>query len=64
MMNALSLQGCEMLRSGCLMPTQTMVKLVILQVWQAAIYELCKERNRRLHDGLTLPPVHIHEIHI
>ncbi|KAH0850131.1 hypothetical protein HID58_095757 [Brassica napus] len=59
-LNALSLQGCEMLRRfhsssvpGCLMPTRTMVKLAILQVWQAAIYELCKERNRRLHDGIN-----------
>ncbi|KAG2317208.1 hypothetical protein Bca52824_020330 [Brassica carinata] len=34
----------------------TTVKLGILQVWQAAIYELWKERNRRVHEGLTLPP--------
>ena len=39
--------------------SDSMVKLAILQVWQAAIYELWKERNRRLHDGLTLPPVRI-----
>ncbi|KAG2265251.1 hypothetical protein Bca52824_072330 [Brassica carinata] len=25
----------------------------------AAIYELWKERNRRLHDGLTMPPIRI-----
>ncbi|CAN7134773.1 unnamed protein product [Brassica rapa subsp. narinosa] len=37
----------------------SMVRLAILQVWQAAIYELWKERNRRVHDGLTLPPIRI-----
>ncbi|CAA7058009.1 unnamed protein product [Microthlaspi erraticum] len=26
----------------------------LLQAWQGAIYELWKERNRRLHDGVTL----------
>ncbi|CDY47453.1 BnaC09g31040D [Brassica napus] len=39
--------------------SDSMVKLAILQVWQAAIYELWKERNRWLHDSLTLPHVHI-----
>ena len=36
-----------------------MVKLGILQVWQASIYELWKERNRRSHEGLTHPPARI-----
>lgn len=36
-----------------------MVKLGILQVWQASIYELWKERNRRSHEGLTQPPARI-----
>ena len=39
--------------------TDPMVRLAILQLWQAAIYELWKERNRRLHDGLTMPPIRI-----
>lgn len=30
-------------------------KTAILQGWQATIYELWRERNRRLHDGLTWP---------
>lgn len=29
-------------------------RLALLQGWQGAIYELWKERNRRLHDGVTL----------
>ncbi|WZZ64591.1 hypothetical protein YC2023_075961 [Brassica napus] len=28
-------------------------------VWQASIYELWKERNRRSHEGLTQPPASI-----
>lgn len=31
-------------------------RLGLLQAWQAAIYEIWRERNRRLHDGLTFPP--------
>ncbi|KAG2327477.1 hypothetical protein Bca4012_036496 [Brassica carinata] len=38
---------------------ESMVRLAILQVWQASIYELWKERNRRVYDGLTLPPIRI-----
>ncbi|VVA90333.1 unnamed protein product [Arabis nemorensis] len=30
--------------------------LALLQGWQAAIYEIWKERNRRFHDGATLSP--------
>ncbi|CAH2080111.1 unnamed protein product, partial [Thlaspi arvense] len=30
-------------------------QLGLLLLWQASIYELWKERNRRLHQGLTLP---------
>ncbi|CAH2033720.1 unnamed protein product [Thlaspi arvense] len=30
-------------------------QLSLLLLWQASIYELWKERNRRLHQGLTLP---------
>lgn len=31
-------------------------RLALLQAWQAAIYEIWCERNRRFHDGLTLVP--------
>ncbi|XP_010513296.1 PREDICTED: uncharacterized protein LOC104789266 [Camelina sativa] len=34
-------------------------KLALLQGWQAAIYELWRERNRRFHDGLSLFPVQV-----
>ncbi|KAG7557053.1 hypothetical protein ISN44_As11g030530 [Arabidopsis suecica] len=34
-------------------------KLALLQGWQAAIYEIWRERNRRYHDGLTLSPVRV-----
>ncbi|CAA7033781.1 unnamed protein product [Microthlaspi erraticum] len=30
------------------------VKLALLQGWQATVYELWRERNRRYHDGLTM----------
>ncbi|CAA7019532.1 unnamed protein product [Microthlaspi erraticum] len=30
-------------------------KLAMLQGWQGAIYEIWRERNRRLHNGVTLP---------
>lgn len=30
-------------------------KLALLQAWQGAMYELWRERNRRMHDGTTIP---------
>ncbi|CAH8263184.1 unnamed protein product [Arabidopsis lyrata] len=33
--------------------------LALLQGWQATIFELWRERNRRFHDGLSLSPVTI-----
>ncbi|CAH8268181.1 unnamed protein product [Arabidopsis lyrata] len=32
------------------------ISLALLQGWQACIYEIWKERNRRFHDGVTQPP--------
>ncbi|CAA7043732.1 unnamed protein product [Microthlaspi erraticum] len=34
-------------------------RLALLQAWQGAIYELWKERNRRMHDGVTLSHSHV-----
>ncbi|CAA7026629.1 unnamed protein product [Microthlaspi erraticum] len=31
-------------------------RLALLQGWQGAVYELWKERNRRMHDGVTFSP--------
>lgn len=32
------------------------ISLALLQAWQACIYEVWSERNRRYHSGNTLPP--------
>lgn len=35
--------------------SSAIISLAILQGWQACIYEIWRERNRRVHDGVTLP---------
>lgn len=34
-------------------------RLALLQAWQGATYELWRERNRRFHDGITIPPLKV-----
>lgn len=40
-------------------PGDKYLKLAILQGWQACIYEIWQERNRRFHSGLTLSPAKV-----
>ncbi|XP_019095488.1 PREDICTED: uncharacterized protein LOC104763031 [Camelina sativa] len=35
--------------------SSSVTSLALLQVWQACIYEIWKERNRHFHEGTTLP---------
>ncbi|KAG2297910.1 hypothetical protein Bca52824_034382 [Brassica carinata] len=37
-------------------------RLGLLQAWQASIYEIWRERNRRMHDGLTYPPAMVFRV--
>ncbi|XP_024009769.1 uncharacterized protein LOC112085039 [Eutrema salsugineum] len=35
------------------------MRLALLQAWQACIYEIWRERNRRFHDGISFSPTKI-----
>ncbi|KAL0644150.1 hypothetical protein Bca4012_042440 [Brassica carinata] len=37
-------------------PQDGLLKLVVLQIWQASLYGIRKERNRRFHLGTTVSP--------
>lgn len=37
--------------------TNSITSLALLQAWQGCLYEIWRERNRRVHQGTTLPPL-------
>ncbi|KAG2332742.1 hypothetical protein Bca52824_003922 [Brassica carinata] len=41
------------------LPPPLVLKTAVIQAWQGAIYLIWQEKNRRFHDGLTVPPTRI-----